>query len=112
MVTCLYKKSKSCQKFRILLSLLKKRKVYFASVASFLVASIAVRSYLMQSSKFCMKKCFRKIGFGNHVHLMLKWPQNIKKIGPDFVLIFEEKVLNSVLIFFKNRWQRCNVCLH
>ena len=42
MVTCLYKKSKSYQKFRILLSLLKKRRVYFASVASFLVASMAV----------------------------------------------------------------------
>ena len=26
---------------------------------------------------------------------------------PDFVLIFVKMILNSVLIFFKNRWQRC-----
>ena len=93
--------------FRILLSLLKKRKVYFASVASFLVASMAVRSYLMQSSKFCMKKVFPKNCFWKSCAFDVKMAQNIKKIGPDFVLIFEEKVLNSVLIFFKIRWQRC-----
>ena len=33
-------------------------------------------------------------------------PQNLEQIGPDFVLIFVKKILNSVLIFFKNRWQR------
>ena len=38
-----------------------------------------------------------------------KMPQNIIKMEPDFVLIFVKKILISVLIFFKNRWQRCKL---